>query len=141
MPDENIPGENNDKDFDRINFASPLIDISIRSQKAMDDHFMGFCNDFHILSNYHHDFTTEEMIGVHKFLEPLMIMDDEVQTYNKRFNVRVGSHFRVVRERLQEIQRQEMINLLENPDSIKFRLELLKKQSNDYKNKLKEKGE
>ena len=120
------------------NFGSDLIEMNIRSQKAMDEHFTRFCNNFSILSNHHRDFTTEEMIGIHKFLEPMMVFDENIREYNKKHSVRAGNHFRKVRDYLKEQQRQDQIALIQNAKEGQMDawLEHLKSESKKFKDEM-----
>ena len=96
------------------NFASNLIEMKIRDVDSVEKYFNGFCNDFHTLSNYHHDFSTEEMVGIMKFLEPLIAFDDSIDGFNEKFNVNIKLQYRRMLDFLKHLKDKETLELILN---------------------------
>ena len=88
--------------------------MKIRSVEDIEDNFNAFCNNFHTLSNYHRDFSTEEMIGIMKFLQALILFDNKTKAFNDKHNVNIAHQFRRMLNTLREIQDVETLERLEN---------------------------
>lgn len=116
------------------NFASRLLDIKVRSKKAISDHFRGVLNDFSILSTYHKDFTISEMIGIIKFISPVILFDDTVAEYNKEHNVKLGRTLRETLDYLRNLEHKETLDRLEKASKGEFTsyCEILKGNIKDY---------
>jgi hypothetical protein len=98
----------------KVNFASSIMEFKLKSPEILVDKFIGFINDTHILTNYHHDYSNEEMIGIIKFLTPLFTFDENIRLVNERFNTSLGKKLRESQLNLEVLRDKELLNLLLN---------------------------
>ena len=106
--------EENNTPEQNINFASSIIDFKLKEPEILVDKFISFINDTHILTNYHHDYSNEEMLGIIKFLTPLFTSDDNVRIVNKRYNTSLGKRLREALIDLENQRDKELFHLLMN---------------------------
>jgi hypothetical protein len=110
-----------ESDFN-ANFASKLFNIEIKDKESIEKHFIGFCNDFSILSQYHNDYTIEEMIGIAKFLQPVIIFDENIREFNQENGVRLNKEFRIVLERLKSAKDRKDIDFITKVEAGEYTL-------------------
>jgi len=134
---EASPKEEVEEEIFNYNFASRLLDIKVRSKQAISDHFRGVLNDFSILSTYHKDFTISEMIGIIKFISPVILFDDTVSEYNKEHNVKLGRTLRETLDYLRNLEHEETLDRLEKAAKGQFEsyCEILKGNIKEYQDK------
>ena len=68
-----------------INFMSLIINFEGKEPEEIIKQWTKFTNEVFYLCNYHSDYSVSEMIGVLKFMRPIMIVDDNMNAASKEF--------------------------------------------------------
>jgi aspartyl/asparaginyl beta-hydroxylase (cupin superfamily) len=103
--DNNLSNHDIGREILNIEFADPEIIV---------DKFTGFLNDMHIACNYHKDYTVGEMLGVMKFLLPVVMLDDNIEKVDGKHKSNLFRRFMTLKRTLQNLKDQEDLSLYKN---------------------------
>jgi hypothetical protein len=115
-------------------FVGNIFNIRAISVEELEENWTAFKNDIMTLCLYHHDYSIEEMIGIVKFLLPIVTFDDNFGLLNKKYNISCGKQLREVLDYLEIKNLEEKLAFASGESKVHF-LEKEIERRNEYKNK------